>query len=245
VATLMIRHVRRDRDQIVRHVVREVRDEAQTRLSYDTRLAECVFHRDTHPTAAHGAGALHLTPDHTAISALPPGEQERVQAMLASLKAAYQRHCTHLSSDRLRGVLRTYIEDLNAIRVRPTGGVYFVHRRHATALAALRELVRRFGSGSHLARVPIPDQEEMREMVITAFTTKSREDLDRLARDIAAAQRDGDTAPAAVEALHKRFRDLQAATGEHTQLLNTSLDDTTAALKLVNAQLASLLAQAS
>jgi hypothetical protein len=245
VATLMIRHVRRDGHQIVRHVVREVRDEAATRLSYDTRLAECVFGRDSHPAAAHGAGALHLTPDHAAIGALPPSEQERVQAMLADLQAAYQRHCTYLSSDRLRGVLRTYIENLNAIRVRPTGGVYFIHRRHAGTLAALRELVSRFGADSHLARVPLPDQEEMREMVITAFTTKSREALDRLARDIATAQRDGDTAPAAIQALHKRFRDLQAATAEHAKLLNTSLDDTTATLKLVNAQIASLLGQAS
>jgi hypothetical protein len=54
-----------------------------------------------------------------------------------------------------------------------------------------------------------------------------------------------DTVPAAVEALHKRFRDLQAATAEHAQLLNTSLDGTTAALTLVNVQLASLLARAS
>ncbi len=200
----MIRHVRRDRDQIVRRVVREVRDEAATRLSYDTWLAECVFRRDTHPTAAHGAGALHLTPDHAAISALPPGEQERVRATLADLQAAFQRYCTYLGSDRLRGVLRTYIGNLNAIRVRTTGGVYFVHHRHANTLAALRELVRRFGAGSHLSRVPLPDQEEMREMVITAFTTKSREALDRLARDIVAAQHDGGTARAAIEALYKR-----------------------------------------
>ena len=81
-------------------------------------------------------------------------------------------------------------------------------------------------------------------MVITAFTTKSREDLDRLARDIATAQHEGDAAPATIEALHKRFRDLQAATAEHAKLLNTSRDDTTAALTLVNAQLASLLVQA-
>ena len=99
--------------------------------------------------------SLHLAPDHDAIGALPPGEQERVQEMLAGLKAAYQRHCTYLTSDRLRGVLRTYIEDLNAIRVRPTGGVYFVHRRHAGTLAALRELVRRFGARQPLVpRLP-------------------------------------------------------------------------------------------
>ena len=77
-----------------------------------------------------------------------------MQATLAALQAVYQRHCTYLGSDRLPGVLRTYIEDFNAIRVRSTGGVYFVHRRCADTLAALRELVRRFGAGSHLARVP-------------------------------------------------------------------------------------------
>jgi hypothetical protein len=37
----MIRHVRRDKDQIVRHLVREVRDEAPVKLSYDTRLGAC------------------------------------------------------------------------------------------------------------------------------------------------------------------------------------------------------------
>ena len=46
-------------------------------------------------------------------------------------------------------------------------------------------------------------------------------------------------------ALHNRFRDQQAATAEHAELLSTSLDDTHAALQLVNAQLTSLLAQAS
>jgi len=243
-ATLMIRPVRRDGGQIVRHLVREVRDEAATALSYDVRLAECTFRRDGDPAAVPGAGSLQVTPDHAAIRQLPPGEQDTVVAVLAEIRAAYQRGCTYLTADRLRTVIRTYVEALNAIRVRPTGGVYFVHRTHDHALAALRELVRRFGAGSHLARIPLPDQDEQRELIISAFTTKAREDLDRLARDIAAAQRGDQAGEAAVTALHKRFLALQAATAEHAQLLNTSLDDTSAALKLVNAQLASLLAQA-
>jgi hypothetical protein len=243
-ATLMIRHVRRDGDQIVRHLVREVRDEASVRLHYDTRLGECTFRRDPSPAAAPGAGALQVTPDHDAIRQLPAAEQDKVGEALAEIQAAYRRNCAYLTADRLRAVIRGYIEDLNAIRVRPTGGVYFVHRAHASTLAALRELVARFGAGSHLARVPLPDQDEMREMIISAFTTRAREDLDKLARDIAAAQRDG-ASEAAIGALHKRFRGLQASAAEHAELLNTSLDDTGAALKLVNAQLASLLARAA
>lgn len=244
-ATLMIRHVRRDSDQIVRHLVREVRDEASVQLSYDTRLGECIFRRDRSPAAAHGAGTLQISPHHHAIGQLPPGEQDKAAQVLAEIADAYRRHCSYLSADRLRAVIRGYIEALNAIRVRPTGGVYFIHRTHGRTLAALRELVARFGAGSHLARIPLPDQDEMREMIITAFTTRSGEELSRLARDIAAAQRDGHTGQATVTALHKRFRDLQVATTEHAQLLSTSLDDTTAALKLVSTQLASLLAQAT
>jgi hypothetical protein len=243
VATLMVRHVRRDGARITRHVVREVRDEAATALSYDTKLAECVFVRDT-DSAEAGAGSLRLVPAAAAIAALPEGEQQQVRAMLDQLQEAYRRNRTYLTGDRLRAVIRAYIESLTAIRVRPTGGVYFVHAHHAATLAALRELVSRFGEKSHLSRIPIPDQDEMREMIITAFTTKARDDLDRLARDIAEARRDG-AKDTVITALHKRFTELQAATAEHAGLLATSLDDTDAALQLVQLQLTSLLTQAS
>jgi hypothetical protein len=242
-ATLMVRPVRRDGAEIVRHLVREVRDEAATALSYDTRLAECVFARDN-DTDEHGAGTLQITPDHAAIAALPAAEQDQVRALLTEIRSAYARQCAYLSADRLRALVRGYIESLRAVRVRPTGGVYFVPRQHAGVLGALRELVSRFGGRSHLTRIPIPDQDEMREMVIAAFTTKARDDLDRLARDIASARHDG-ASDTTLEQLHQRFTELKAATSEHSQLLHTSLDDTTAALHLVQAQLATLLAQAS
>lgn len=244
VATLMVRHVRRDGKHIVRHLVREVRDERETRLNYDVHLGECVFSRNLDPNAPAGAGTLSVSPDHGAIRELAPAEQRQVQALLVQIESAYKRHCTYLSADRVRGMLRSYIESLNAVRVRPTGGVYFVHHRHTATLAGLRELVRRVGGGSHLVRVPIPDQEEMREMVIAAFTTRARDDLDRLARDIAETRRAGDAGETTIAALHKRFTDLKAATAEQAELLNTSLDDTGAALQLVQAQLASLLVTA-
>lgn len=81
-------------------------------------------------------------------------------------------------------------------------------------------------------------------MGIAAFTTRARDDLSKLATDIAAAQRDG-AGDTTIAALHRRFRDLQSSAVEHVRLLNTLLDDTKATLQLVNAQLASLLANAS
>ncbi|KAA2246007.1 hypothetical protein F0L68_40905 [Solihabitans fulvus] len=243
-ATLMVRHVRRDKDQIVRHIVREVRDEEKTTLSYDSRLGECVFHRDSSPASDPGAGSLQVAPDNTAIKNLPETEQAVVRMMLAEVTDVYKRHCTFLTGDKLRSLIRRYVEDLDGTKVRPTGGVYFVPRRWGDTLAAMRTLVSRFGKGSHLIRIPIPDQAEMREMVIAAFTTKAKDELDQLAREIAAARRDG-ADDKTIQKLHRRFTELQRSTAAHSELLSTSLDDTDSSLQLVNMQLASLLTQAT
>ncbi|MFD0887862.1 DUF6744 family protein, partial [Streptosporangium algeriense] len=243
-ALLMVRHVRRDQQQIVRHLVREVRDEANTRLSYDTRLAEIAFHYDRSPTAAIGAGELAVKPDHSAIKGLSEAEQGRVREVLAEVETSYQEGCNFLTGDRLRSMVRAYIEGLKAIRVRPTGGVYFVNAQHTDALGSLRELVSRMGEGSHLSRVPLPDQAEMREMIISAFTTRARDDLQKLALDIATAQREGQTA-AAVQTLYRRFQAVQASTETHSELLSSSLEETTQAMQVVQLQLASLLAEAT
>lgn len=241
-ATLMVRPVARDGGQIVRHVVREVRDEENTRLTYDTCLGAATFRRDNETDEA-GAGELLVEPQTSAIAELSDPEQTVVRFMLGHIESEYRHRCTYLSGDKLRGVIRTYIESLNAVKVRPTGGVYFVHARHAQTLAGLRELVSRFAAGSHLVRIPLPDADEMREMVVAAFTTKAADDLNRLAADIAAAQR-AHADEHTIGKLYKRFNELQAATTEHASLLSTSLDDTQAALQLVKTQLGSLLATA-
>lgn len=240
-ATLMVRHVRRDRREIVRHIVREVRDEQETKLSYDSKLGEAVFRFDSAAQSSPGDGALHVAPDNSAIAALPEAEQGVVRDMLHEITTAYQHRRTFYSGDKLRAVIREYVEELGGIKVRPTGGVYFVHRQHAATLAALRTLVARFGEGSHFIRIPIPDQDEMREMVIAAFTTQARDELNQLATEIAAAQREG-AADHIVQKLYRRFRDVQKATQEHSELLATSLDDTQHALDLVKLQLGALLA---
>ncbi|MFJ3365793.1 DUF6744 family protein [Streptomyces anthocyanicus] len=238
-ATLMVRHVRRDGGQIVRHVVREVRDEQRTKLKYDPNLAVCTFCRDHSEGSAEGAGNLTIEANSTAIAKLPAAEQTTVREMLAAIELRYQHGCAYMTSDGLRKIIRQYVEHLSAIRIRPTGGVYFVHRQHASDLGALRDLVGRFGSDSSFVRVPIPDQDEMREMVIKAFTTSAKDELDRLAEDIAAAQR-ARRFDEAVK-LHARFTAVQEATTKHSALLSTSLDDTRAALELVKVQLGGLL----
>ncbi len=117
-ATLMIRHVRRDSGQIVRHLVREVRDEAATRLSYDTRLAECVFHRDNPPprTAQDRCTSLPTAPRSAPSQRT---SRTRCRPMLAGIKGAYQRHCTYLTADRFRAVIKAITDLVRRVRQLP------------------------------------------------------------------------------------------------------------------------------
>ncbi|WP_067819838.1 DUF6744 family protein [Actinomadura kijaniata] len=240
--TLMWRHVRRDRHSIVRHLVREVRDATHSTLTY-SQVAECEFVRDTRPGVPRGAGSLRVNPDYSALATLGLREAETVMHLLDEVRTTYQQRCHYYTGDRLRTLVHDYVVHLDAIKVRPTGGVYFVHRAHADILARLRTLVSRLGPKSELSRIPIPDQHEMRSMIETAWANQARDELDRLSHDIVQARRNG-ASDKAIEALHRRFTALKKSTEQHAQVLSLSLGDTQAALRTVNAQLATLLVSA-
>jgi hypothetical protein len=242
-AVLMIRHVGRRDGAIARRLVREVRDEERVALDYEAGLALIEFSPDGSPGSDPGAGALRIAPNRDAIAALPQAEQAKVQGALAEVRDSFERGRLYLSGDKLRAVVRDYIESFSPIIMRPTGGVYFVAAQHAQTLGALRELVGRFGHGSNLNRVPIADQDEMREMVIAAFIARADTELQKLADQIARAQQSGATT-AVVEALWERFSELQKAAAEHEAVLSGALGDTEASMRMVELQLTGLLMSA-
>lgn len=249
----MARPVSRDVKRVVRHLVREVRDERAEELTYDPKMAEMVFTRDHSEQAAPGAGEFGITPNHAAIRSLPEQEQQRVYDYITELEAKYREALAFVSGDRLRELVRTCIEDvMQGVLLRPTGGVYFIAREHEETLSALYELVRRFGErtrarrpeakrSSTLRRLPLLDLEESRQMIEEEFTTATRTELERLSLDIVALRGAEEPDDEAIAALAGRFRELQAATARQSELLSTSLDDTQSALTIVNAQLAGLL----
>lgn len=253
-ATLMARHVTRDVRQVVRHLVREVRDERAVALSYDPKMAECVFERDHSEEAAPGAGTFSIKPNLAAINALPAEERPHVYKCIADMEASYRELLAFVSGDRLRELVRTYVTDvMHGVPLSPSGGVYFIGREYDETLSALYELVQRFKDRgqarlpeakrfSTLRRMPLLDLDESRQMIEEEFTTSTRVELEKLSADIVAMRQVEEPDDEAIAALYGRFKELQAATTKHGELLSTSLDDTQATLETVNGQLASLLA---
>lgn len=234
--TLMMRNVTRDETRIVRHLVRELADHDNEELSYEVCLAEAQFLLSTAPASPDGAGDMTLTPNEDEIERLPAAEYLTITELLEQVADDYANRSRYIGADRLRKMLRDYIEtELHAVRIH--AGVYFVHHRHSATLAALRTLAARFAG--ELTRVPLPDATEMRTMVDGAFEAKAQADLKSLARDIARAQAD----PKAyqVRKLHQRYLAVQKAARDHQATLDTHLAETEATLDLVQAQMASLL----
>lgn len=235
-ASLMIRPVRRDAAVIVRHIVREVRDETATRLSYDT-LGEVTFERSS---GTHGPGQMLIRLDDIAVAALSDAEQERVHALVRTVQDQYLWQCVYLGADRIRSLLLEYMRRLEAVPVRPTGGVYFVTAEHAATLEGLHKFIERIGGHSVFARIPLPDEAEMRQLIVRAFIDNARDALQKLSMEIVDARKGG-VSDSKCKSLLDRFRTLKHQTSRYSQRLQTSLDETGSSLDLVEAQLTALL----
>ena len=131
--TLMMRDVARDETRTLRHLVRELADHGNEELSYEVCLAVAEFVFSTDPAAPDGAGDMTLDPADAELDLLGADERDTVTDLLAQIKTDYEARTQNIGGDRLRKMLRDYIEgELSAVRIHP--GVYFVHRRHAPAL---------------------------------------------------------------------------------------------------------------
>jgi uncharacterized protein DUF6744 len=236
--TLMMRHVVRDEDRVVRHLVRELADHADEALSYEVKLAEAAFEREIGPTIPIGSGEMTLTTIDEEIDKLAAVERTTINGLIDQMRKDYENHCRYIPNARVSKMLRNYLER-HCAGIRLQNGVYFVPRQHAEALGALRELATR--CGAQLNRIPLSDTAEQREMVGEAFNAKCGADLDSLSRDIAREQADG-AAAYRVTKLHKRFLEVKREAEEYQANLGAELGDTAARLDLVNAQMANLFA---
>lgn len=232
--TLMMRPVVRGETRIVRHLVREFVDHSNEELSYEVEIARASFDRATGPGADPGDGEMSIEPVNT--DSLGNEEQQVLEALIQQITADFAARRTYVAAEKLRKLLRDYIErELGAVRIH--NGVYFVHRTHFDALAALRTLATRCGAA--LTRVPLPDTEESRELVEGAFDTKISGDLKSLSRDLAREQAD----PKAyrVRHLHKRFSGIRSHVETHQQQMDTHREQLADNLQLIEQQMTSLL----
>jgi hypothetical protein len=179
---LLIRDVRQDKDLIVRHVVREIRDWQNTRLQHlavaDLRLTE-----------QDKGFALTISPLMTML-------QEETTAVEA-FKADFDVEKENYNGRTVRDIIMDVLRDCDPVNVRPSGGVYFTPEEHREKIEALKRLVKILSAYNHngykstLWSIPVINAEEQRGMLEESLNDQVREESQVLVKEMVDLLGDG------------------------------------------------------
>lgn len=236
---ILCRDVVENSEYVKRQITREVKDRKAVQLDY-TRAIDCVFYRarseKTKVTDANGKTStvsqtvkgterLRVTVNRPVIA---PEEWPVMDAIAGEIQTRYQRYYAFLDGNRLRAVVRDYLNHLSAIELK--GGVYFIHVSHSDELKRLQTLVSRFGGGCMMHTIPLVDIEEQRKFVTIAFEREAAQALADIARecDRLRTERKSIT-PAAFAKIKDRYDLVMDTAGKHMVTLQVSQDLTGAA----------------
>jgi hypothetical protein len=143
---LMMREVLSDEDHIVRHLIKEVRDKKNVRLSYE-QIGVVEFERQ--------GGSL----KSLALS-------DEAKPALSKAKALYSRYRDYFVGDHIRKLIKTVLKDCQAVGVRPAGAVYFTPAVYEPTIKALNSLVKTLpGNSVEMHYLPVVNADEQKLML--------------------------------------------------------------------------------
>lgn len=182
VAELSIREVKSDSEQVVRHVIRIVRDRDHEQLSLD-HMATIKFIR-----GGRTARGKRSTGDHVKwqkLSRVKGVESEHVLNLIDQFLERYDDLSEHLHAPALRGVVRRILASYQAVAMKSSAGLYFVHRNQWPNIDKLATFIARIGPHCQLESMPLLDTAGWQASVKEALESEVVEECDKLLQDIA------------------------------------------------------------
>jgi len=164
---LVVRETRQTPTHVMRQVFRQWTN-AESGEIEEQRVADLQFFRPRRTAAGrvHGTERLRILVDQR-MSGL---DRARVDALVKRIQAAYKTNRDRLSSHAVRAVARTYLYRLGAVAVADSGGgAYLLPPEHRAEAQALQAVIRQCGPGCRLRVIPLPDEPDLREMVVESI----------------------------------------------------------------------------
>lgn len=231
-ARILFRSLPSDRETMTRVIVRERVDAAGKRLDH-VEAGRIVFYKAGRGSSERVRFTVHGETDTG--GPLQTGERPLVTALCDEINHEYETYKTYLYDQPLRQMVREYVVGLNAVSVRPSGGLYFLHRSRWDEVRRLTTLVEGLHEGCTFVTAPLMDLPEMREMLIDAFQDEIVDEVTKLVgevTDLQAAAKAGKTVtPEMVSKYGETVRGIASRAEEHTRVLEVSQDRTAGALE--------------
>lgn len=208
-ATLRIEEVKSDSNQVIRHVVKDVRDERRERLSRE-HLATVKFIRGGRTAVGRRTSGDHV---RTQILTRVKGvDFEECSELLAEFNQRYDDLAAYLHAPALRGVVRALLMKLNAVAMKTSGGVYFVHKTRWDDLDKVQRLLHCIGQGCVIEQFELIDKTDSRRMLTDAFESEVEDDCRVLLKTIAQANAEAEAKTGLIPA--RRYAEVNAAYSE-------------------------------
>ena len=231
-ANYLVRHVASEAGDVWRNIVREVVDSEGHRLSY-AEVVQLHFERST--------SKIHVDILDQDIY----NSDLNIVDVLDQIHDYYDSENNKLTTYTIREFIRKNLEwRLHSIKVRPSGGIYFVHETNGPGVDAFEALVAGLPGSNTLHQLPLLDDGKQREMVREAFETEAIEEVDTLIaelREVVSSERKVSANKFAD--YHEKFSTLTEKIAGYSDLLDMTLTKTSFRLESLQELLTSTLSQ--
>lgn len=164
-------------------------------------------------------------------------------AVAMTIRQAFKDEKGCVNGNAIRDLINRALVDSDATVLRPTGGVYFVMRAKAEIVTAL-ETFAGLIEGTNVHSIPLPDDLKQRDMLRQSFEDEAVAEVDRTIAEIAKILKSGEKITAArFGEMAQRYKSLTDKAGKYSELLQTQLGSSTAALSMLDAQIGQLAGQ--
>lgn len=207
-ATLLFEETDSTGEKVYRKIVRRVRDATKHQLEYDPNLGRADFY--------FAANAVKFSMNKDRLYA---GEEAHVQELIDTANQRFHFRKDHLNHAKLARIVRDYLKAMNAVALRPSGGIYFIHKSRQRTVESLHMLIERFGEGSTVVLVPLPDTTYSRDKILERLDEDLSSELSSLVDEISEVQSSPNKRKLA--ALHDRIVSITDRMSEHNRILGT------------------------
>jgi hypothetical protein len=181
-AVYMVRLAAKTDDEIVKSIVKEVRDASKKALTSEdyAEIGRVHFDKDTEDVRYYD-----LQPDS--------------QPITTQIKQLYETYCSYLTGKQIRVMFHEIIKSMSPTLVRPSGAVYFIPYAHAEMVQKMEVLSKELAAygitdyESAFESIPLIDADKTRALVEVRFEEQNTRDVDRTLVELAKLLQGTDT----------------------------------------------------
>lgn len=165
IAVFLVRLTAKSDAEIVKSIIKEVRDQNDKRLSYE-EVGRVHFDKDTKDVRYYAI-------------------QSESQPVLDQIKQLYETYGRYITGKQIRAIFHDIIESMSPTQVRPSGAVYFIPHQYADMVQKMEVLSKELipygitDFSSAFESIPLIDADKTRSLVELRFEEQNTRDVDK------------------------------------------------------------------